>query len=191
MRLVKRQIVEKDASGTVVLRPEEVEDLWHAYHLISVGDRVRTTTLRKVMREGATGSTTSTKVKLTLTIEVVKSVFDAEGGVLHLAGVNREENPHVKLGAFHTLHLELNRNFTLEKDCWDAVTMQRVSLIALGHPTHDVLILCRARPFRSSPSPAIQPAEQRWRLLVGLSAGGKQQMVSLKRGGCGSRYTRK
>ena len=54
----------------------------------------------------------------------------AEAGVLHLAGVNCEESEHVKLGAYHTLHLELNRNFTVEKDCWDAVVLERCTRVA-------------------------------------------------------------
>ena len=126
MKIVKRSISEKDGAGAVVLRAEDSEDLWHAYHLVSPGDRVRSTTLRKVVREGATGSVRSEKVKISLTIEVKKTEFDAEVCVLHLAGTNSEESEHVKLGAYHTLHLELNRNFTVEKDCWDAVVLERL-----------------------------------------------------------------
>jgi hypothetical protein len=37
----------KDGAGTVVLRPEEPEDMWHVYNLIGEGDLVRTTTFRK------------------------------------------------------------------------------------------------------------------------------------------------
>ena len=127
MKLLKKQINEKDGAGFVRLRAEEPEDMWHAYHLVGVGDRVRTTTLRKVVREGSTGSTTSNKLKLSLTIEVKKISFDAESCTLHLAGINREENPHVRLGAHHTLHLELNRDWNLEKDCWDAVVCDRLA----------------------------------------------------------------
>ena len=35
-----------------------------------------------------------------------------------------EENKHVKLGSYHTLDLELQRNFTLEKaDGWDSIAI--------------------------------------------------------------------
>lgn len=38
-----------------------------------------------------------------------------------------EENKHVKVGAYHTLDLELQRNFTLEKsDGWDSVALETV-----------------------------------------------------------------
>ena len=31
---------------SVVLVPEEAEDMWHAYNLIAVGDRLKSTTIR-------------------------------------------------------------------------------------------------------------------------------------------------
>ena len=30
------------------------------------------------------------------------------------------------MGAYHTVDLELNRKFTLAKECWDAVVLERV-----------------------------------------------------------------
>ena len=48
MKLIKKQISEKDGGGSVKLRAEEAEDMWHTFHIIAPGDRVRTTTLRKV-----------------------------------------------------------------------------------------------------------------------------------------------
>jgi len=46
MRLLRRDIDPKDGQGSVTLLPEELEDMWHAYNLIAVGDHVRATTLR-------------------------------------------------------------------------------------------------------------------------------------------------
>jgi hypothetical protein len=48
MKLVSRDISGKDGGGSVVIRPEESEDMWHIYNLLMVGDSVRTTTFRKV-----------------------------------------------------------------------------------------------------------------------------------------------
>jgi protein pelota len=36
------------------------------------------------------------------------------------------ENQHVKLGAYHTIDLELHHPFTLAKNEWDAYAKQRV-----------------------------------------------------------------
>lgn len=48
MKLLKKQISEKDGAGSVLLRAEEPEDMWHIYNLIHAGDSVKTTTVRKV-----------------------------------------------------------------------------------------------------------------------------------------------
>jgi protein pelota len=37
------------------------------------------------------------------------------------------ENKHVKMGAFHTLDLECNRQLTIIKDSWDSVHLERLS----------------------------------------------------------------
>ena len=45
---------------------------------------------------------------LTLTIEDID--YDTEACKLSLKGRNIEENPHVKMGAYHRLDLEMNRS---------------------------------------------------------------------------------
>jgi protein pelota len=37
-----------------------------------------------------------------------------------------EENKFVKMGAYHTLDLELHRPFTIEKECWDVIHLERI-----------------------------------------------------------------
>ncbi|KAF5279165.1 hypothetical protein FQR65_LT03411 [Abscondita terminalis] len=125
MKLVYKS-VDKDGEGTVGLLPEEPEDMWHAYNLISEGDVVRSTTIRKVQSESATGSSTSNRVRTTLTICVESIDFDTQACVLRLKGRNVEENQYVKMGAYHTLDLELNRKFSLKKPEWDSIALERV-----------------------------------------------------------------
>ena len=61
----------------------------------------------------------------TLTIRVIKLDFDPQAGQLHVSGQVVEENKHVQMGSFHTLDLELQRNFTLEKaEGWDSVALE-------------------------------------------------------------------
>ncbi|KFY31097.1 hypothetical protein V493_01409 [Pseudogymnoascus sp. VKM F-4281 (FW-2241)] len=129
MRLIKQNI-ERDGSGTVVLLPEEPEDMWHAYNLISPLDLLRASAIRRITTESSTGSTSSTRVHTTLAIRVTSLDFDAQAGQLHVSGRVAEENKHVKVGAFHTLDLELHRNFTLEKaeenGGWDSIALDVV-----------------------------------------------------------------
>lgn len=82
---------------SVVLIPEEPEDMWHAYNLISEDDYVRSTTIRKVQNETATGSSSSSRVRTTLTICVESIDFDTQACVLRLKGRNCEENQYVKV----------------------------------------------------------------------------------------------
>ncbi|XP_069684035.1 protein pelota [Periplaneta americana] len=125
MKLLNKN-VDKDGGGSVTLMPEESEDMWHAYNLISEGDCVRASTIRKVQNESATGSSTSNRVRTTLTIRIENIDFDTQACVLRLKGRNIAENQYVKMGAYHTLDLEVNRKFTLSKSEWDSVALERV-----------------------------------------------------------------
>ena len=64
---------------------------------------------------------------ITLTIKVRSTTFDPQAAELHVSGQIASETPHAKIGQYHTLDLELNRNFTLEKaEGWDSVSTQQV-----------------------------------------------------------------
>uniref|UniRef100_A0A6M2DF58 Protein pelota homolog n=1 Tax=Xenopsylla cheopis TaxID=163159 RepID=A0A6M2DF58_XENCH len=137
MKLLHKN-VEKNGEGSISLIPEESEDMWHAFNLISEGDCVRASTIRKVQNESATGSSTSSRVRTILTIRVETIDFDTQACVLRLKGRNIEENQYVKMGAYHTLDLELNRKFTLHKQLWDSVALERVDCACDVAQTADV-----------------------------------------------------
>lgn len=82
---------------SIGLIPEESEDMWHAYNLISEGDAVTASTVRKVQTESSTGSSTSNRVRTTLTIRVETIDFDTQACVLRLKGRNIVENQYVKV----------------------------------------------------------------------------------------------
>ncbi|KAK5722742.1 Translation factor pelota [Elasticomyces elasticus] len=125
MKLVKQEILHKTGEGFAIMKPEEPEDMWHAYNLIRPNDLLRASAVRKVITESAgSGSRSNERVHTTLTIRVTKQDFDPQAGQLHVSGRVAEENPIVKLGGYHTLDLELQRNFTLEKsEGWDSVAI--------------------------------------------------------------------
>jgi protein pelota len=79
-----------------------------------------------VQNESSTGSTTASRVRTTLTITVEKTDFDVQAGALHVSGPVSEENKYVKMGQYHTLDLEMQRNVTIIKDEWDSVALDRV-----------------------------------------------------------------
>lgn len=125
MKLLFKNI-DKKGTGTVRLIAEEAEDMWHAYNLISIGDYLRSTTIRRVVNESAGGLTSTSRVHTTLTILVKGLDFDTQAGVLRVKGVNSEENQFVKMGAYHTIDLELQRKFDITKQEWDSVSIDRI-----------------------------------------------------------------
>ncbi|XP_028670762.1 protein pelota homolog [Erpetoichthys calabaricus] len=125
MKLLSKAI-EKDNGGQVTLMPEEPEDMWHTYNLLQVGDSLRASTFRKVLTESSTGSVGSNRVRTTLTISVEAIDFDTQACQLRVKGTNIQENEYVKMGAYHTIELELNRKFTLAKKVWDSVVLERI-----------------------------------------------------------------
>ncbi|KAG7196539.1 hypothetical protein KM043_018561 [Ampulex compressa] len=127
MKLVSRS-VDKHGEGRVALVPENTEDMWHAYNLISNGDLVTCSTIRKVQMEFATGSSTSQRVRTILTIRVEDIDFDTQACVLRLKGRNVEENKYVKMGAYHTLDVKQNQKFSIAKTKWDSIALERVDM---------------------------------------------------------------
>ncbi|XP_075034856.1 protein pelota homolog isoform X2 [Mixophyes fleayi] len=125
MKLIRKDI-EKDNAGQVTLVPDEAEDMWHTYNLLQVGDSLQASTIRKVQTESATGSVGSTRVRTILTICVENIDFDSQACQLRVKGINIQENQYVKMGAYHTIELELNRKFTLAKKEWDSVVLERI-----------------------------------------------------------------
>ncbi len=61
-----------------------------------------------MVKESATGSTTSSKIRLNLTIQVERLQFDPDTCVLRLSGRNREETEHVKVSTLTRLALNLS-----------------------------------------------------------------------------------
>lgn len=100
----------------------------------------------------STGSTESHRIRLNLSIQVSKVDFSSSAGsrgatagqgtvdsdagssssgaslaALHISGRVISENAHVKMGAFHTLDIEVNRDVRIEKaEGWDSVALSRV-----------------------------------------------------------------
>ena len=114
MRLIIKNI-DRGSSGELKLEPEEQEDMWHAYNLITVGDGLRASTVRKVVQTSDTGSATTTKKRMTLTIEVVAVDYDSTACALRVKGRTIEENDYVKKGEmkFWFLFIEIEIKFCL------------------------------------------------------------------------------
>ncbi|KAH9077318.1 pelota [Lactarius deliciosus] len=153
MKIVGKHIIK--GSGYVKVRPEEDEDMWHLYNLIQEVKRLRTTPLAqgsetdRVQNVSATGSSESHRVRTNLTLQVTRIAFtppvtpttgasDASTSTpveatasLQITGRVVEENDHVKMGAFHTLDIESNRDVRIEKLEWDSISFERLNEASL------------------------------------------------------------
>ncbi|KAI0322478.1 pelota [Amylostereum chailletii] len=139
MKLIGRHLI-KDGSGYVTVRPEDDEDMWHLYNLIQEGDNIRAPAIRRVQNVSSTGSSESHRVRTTLTIVVTRVVFSPSAAPsntesnapvepsasLQVTGRVTVENAYVKLGAFHTLDIEANRDVRIEKQEWDSIALERI-----------------------------------------------------------------
>ena len=117
-------------------------------HLLTY--RLQNRTSSRVQSVSATGSTESHRVRLNLTLQVSKVEYSSSGApsssadqpsqtptsasapsstaALHVSGKVTSENQYVKLGAFHTLDIEVNRDVRIEKiEGWDSIAFSRVT----------------------------------------------------------------
>ena len=126
----------KGGGGHVRLIPDTPEDMWHVYNLIRIDDHVDAVTFRKVTRGGdgdgmtGGGSAESERVKVRLRLKVEDVSYDGEGEACRVKGRNTTETEHVKLGAYHTLDLDVNRPVKIEKDEWDGLDIDRLRELA-------------------------------------------------------------
>lgn len=126
MKILKKSIVAKNGEGNVRLQADEQEDMYHLYNLITENDLVLASTVRNVVKESKTGSVDKSRVRMQLKIRVERVEFDAEQCSLRLCGRNTEENEHVKMGQYHTIDLELGHSFTIEKERWDQIYLDKL-----------------------------------------------------------------
>ncbi|XP_074312317.1 protein PELOTA 1-like [Silene latifolia] len=140
MKIVHRNLVPR-GPGSVKMIPEEGDDLWAAYNLIAEGDYVLAVTVRKVLREVASGGRDAERVKLKLEIKVEAVEYDKDGGILRIRGKNVLENEHVKIGAFHTLEIELHRPFVIRKDIWDSMALDMLHQAADPTASADLAVI--------------------------------------------------
>jgi len=112
-------------SATVV----SVEGIWHLYNLVSVGDTIRTKTVRKVVREGTTGAASMSQ-KRTFVLSLLVTTqpeYDAKG-ILRISGKNQTQCEDVPLQAYHTSEIAYDppQDFKLYKQEWSALDAQRL-----------------------------------------------------------------
>ena len=133
----------KGGGGFVKVVPDNAEDMWQLFNLLRAEDHVEATTFRKVTREGSggVGASESERVRVKLRVHVEAIDYDGDGEAIRVKGRNTTETEHVKLGAYHTLDLDVGRAVKVEKTEWDAVDVDRLREAADPAASADVAAL--------------------------------------------------
>lgn len=64
MRILSKRINGRNGDGSIQLQADEPEDMYHLFNLICKGDLVLATTVRNVVKESNTGSTSKSRIKV-------------------------------------------------------------------------------------------------------------------------------
>lgn len=111
------EIIHSDfKKGTVNLRITSPEDVWYLSHLVAPGDLIRGKTTRKIKM----GEESSTSIKKTffLTIKAETVEVNESGKAVRINGKVQEALDDIPKDSYHTIALEENNEFTLEKKQW-------------------------------------------------------------------------
>ncbi len=106
--------------GIVKVLPEDLDDLWHLYNIISIGDRVYAYTSREVKPEGEYARPKGgERIRVFLGVKVEKVSWDKSLNRLRVLGRICEAPEDLNITGFHhTLNILPNRPLTIEKDRW-------------------------------------------------------------------------
>ncbi|ODV79422.1 uncharacterized protein CANTADRAFT_51682 [Suhomyces tanzawaensis NRRL Y-17324] len=132
--IIKSKVKLKDKNVALTLVPQDSEDLWYIYNLLSIGDVVLVLTHRNVKKGNQTavqkGKSKMEKVlvKLKLSLEDIDYVASDEG--MRLSGKSIEPHEFVPLNSYHTAEVELGKDITILKESWDQYDMKLLDELA-------------------------------------------------------------
>ncbi|MGQ4833289.1 MAG: mRNA surveillance protein pelota [Candidatus Asgardarchaeia archaeon] len=140
MRVISIKI--KDNKGTVVVQPQNKDDLWHLMEIILPGDRVYGKTSRKIKlqnREGVVQKTIRRTINLGIKVEKVSlQTFPI---ILRIHGTVISGPEDISLGTYHTISVKENDIITIEKDYWPNFLLERLKKIATTTNLPKVLVV--------------------------------------------------
>ncbi|MEK6917086.1 MAG: mRNA surveillance protein pelota [Nanoarchaeota archaeon] len=112
MKLIKRDYKKNFVRAKI----ESLDDLWYLTYIIEKSDILKASTYRKIKLGGDDDRNTKIIRKpVTLAIEVDKIEFSKYSNVLRVSGNIKEGPDDIPLGSHHTISLEENSEFSLQK----------------------------------------------------------------------------
>src|SRR3989338_545032 len=110
--------------GEILVKTNNMDDLWHLKHVIELDDKVRMQTTRKVVVKRGSEVVEGKRETMTLTVLVEKMVL-AENR-LNVSG-KIVEGPENIEHAHHTLHVEPGSVLTIQKHQWKKYQLDRLN----------------------------------------------------------------
>ncbi len=110
------------------LVPENLDDLWHLFNVVTSGDEVQAKTTRLVKTEREDSRPTKGKRKsVVLRIKVEDVLFDSESERLKIRGVivDAPEELSAK-GSYHSIYVKINTHLSIIKEQWMKHHLERL-----------------------------------------------------------------
>ncbi len=138
------QTLKKDLKhGTVSVRIENMDDLWHLEHVVQPGDLIRSRTMRKVSVKQGGEHKLGSKKPMTLTIRLEKAGFEPSGDSLRLAGKITDGPPDTPLSSYHTIQVTPGTTLAIQKGKWSGYQLKRLEEARTRHPRLLICVLDR------------------------------------------------
>lgn len=119
--------IRPDQPGSITITPEDQDDIWAIYNTLNPEDIIESSTTRRVLQENSAGDVVdSHKIKLFLAIKSEKIDIDLQASVIRVNGRNMTEGKHVKLGAYHTIDVEIGKSLKIFKSYWDSISIEYI-----------------------------------------------------------------
>jgi protein pelota len=136
VKLVKQDL----ATGRMIVIPQDADDLYTLFNIISPGDKLKSKTSRRIKR-GESGGDDSSRTSVTITIQVEDINFQGFGEMIRVKGkILEASDPQISLSSYHTLKIELLRQISIEKSKWSKFELEKIESSQLGTPSGLVIV---------------------------------------------------
>lgn len=131
------QILQKSRkTGRVVLKPENLDDLWELSNIIESGDHITARTERKI----DLGSERTNQVRKTLTLSGQVTDVELEHDLLRIqTTITQGPDDLVSHGDHHSFSIQPHKELTIQKN-WDQITWDRLKQAASRKPLNVLLV---------------------------------------------------
>lgn len=130
MKILKKAVVRRKAGviGAMKFLPEDDEDIWYLYNILSVNDLITLKIHRKISITSANGTKISKSMYVMATLKVLKIdfVYDSNGTDLSIHTKNVTENEYIGMGQMQNVGVSLCYPITIFKKAWDRMHFQYV-----------------------------------------------------------------